>query len=246
MTPIKKTKGLVSLFDVGLTFEGKVLRIHLDAKVIINLDLGKVKGVHDLLTAGMSVDIQCFKHSFVRQPLVLTGALEHEKTANWNRFSGSIAISLKTISINALGMYKQVYAAPSLCPRTAHSSPMAWSRGRYLQSVGQNSPNKAPMLINLLILGALMAGAHLSAAFSIASLGAYFDAQADFRFHFSPLRYQAEVAVTAGVSYGIKIRRFIKKFSASIGVRLELKGPPLGDTVYLEIVYISFSVDFRS
>ncbi|KAK1955872.1 hypothetical protein LY78DRAFT_686536 [Colletotrichum sublineola] len=244
MTPIKKTKGLVSLFDarpVGAGVKG----------LQINLDLGKVKGVHDLLTAGMSVDIQCFKHSFVRQPLVLTGALEHEKTANWNRFSGSIAISLKTISINALGMYKQVYAAPSLCPQV---------RG-VIAAFRYNSRLRLPPVDQIItfplvpgfsngqdvsIQGALMAGAHLSAAFSIASLGAYFDAQADFRFHFSPLRYQAEVAVTAGVSYGIKIRRFIKKFSASIGVRLELKGPPLGDTVYLEIVYISFSVDFRS
>ncbi|KAJ1328909.1 DUF6603 domain-containing protein [Microdochium nivale] len=126
MAPIKKQKGSVKLSGVGLTFEGGVLRIHLDARVLvgpigagvnglqINLNLNKVKGLHNLLDVGLSVDIQGFEMSFDRSPILLSGALEHEKTASANRFSGGIAISVKAISINALGMYEQVYAQPPL------------------------------------------------------------------------------------------------------------------------------------
>ncbi|KAM7195153.1 hypothetical protein V8F33_006827 [Rhypophila sp. PSN 637] len=461
MTPIKKSKGGVSISGIGLTFENKVLSIHLDAKVLVgpvgagvkglqvNLDLAKVKGFHDLLDVGVSIDIQGFELSFERSPLVLAGALEHQKTAQSNRFQGGIAISLKAISISALGMYEQVKAAPpvpeydsffvygmvegtlftvgwaevrgiiaafgynsrlrlppvdqiisfplvsgfneggtggisilgALKTLTGDGGPNAWispsmgslwfAAGLVIRAcqlldiravatlaLGPNqkeigllarataclprgsTPDKALMLIDLSILGkldlqhgelavdgqinptsfilsrdcrpsggfairtwfnaeeknphagdwvvtfggyhplfqrpahypaperlrigwrvssnlsvsgeayaaitpgAVMAGIKMQAVFSLGPIGAYFDAQADFLVNMAPLRYEAVVAVSAGVSYEIRVWRFTKKLSASVGARLELEGPPLGGTVHFKVAFVSFSVDF--
>lgn len=461
MMPIKKSKGGVSLSGIGVTFENKVLRIHLDAKVLVgpvgagvkglqvNLDLAKAKGLHDLLAVGVSIDIQGFELSFERSPLLLAGALDHEKTAQSNRFQGGIAISLKAISINALGMYEQVYASPpmpaydsffvygmvegtlftvgwaevrgiiaafgynsrlrlppvdqimsfplvsgfndggtggisilgALKTLTGDGGPNAWispsmgslwfAAGLVIRAcqlldiravatlaLGPNqkeigllarataclprgsTPDKALMLIDLSILGkldlqhgelavdgqinpasfilsrdcrpsggfairtwfdaeeknphagdwvvtfggyhpsfqrpahypapdrlrigwrvssnlsvsgeayaaitpgAVMAGVKLQAVFSMGSLGAYFDAHADFLVNMAPLHYEAVVAVSAGVSYEIRVWRFTKKLTASVGARLELEGPPLGGTVHFKVAFVSFSVDF--
>lgn len=459
MTPIKKSKGSVSLNGVGVTFKNKVLRIHLDARVLVgpvgagvkglqvNFDLGRIKGLHDLLATGVSVDIQGFEMSVDRSPLLLAGALEHVKTANSNRFSGGIAISLKAITINALGMYEQVYAAPpmpaydsffvygmvegtlftvgwaeirgiiaafgynsrlrlppvdqllsfplvsgfkseggvsildALKTLTGDGGPNAWispsmgslwfaaglvmracqtldinavatlSLGPSQKEIGLLSrataclprgttSDKALMLIDLSILGkldlqhgelaidgqinptsfifsrdcrpsggfairtwfdaeeknphagdwvvtfggyhpsfrrpvhypaparlrigwrvssnlsvsgeayaaitpgAVMAGTRLQAVFSMGSLGAYFDAHADFLVNMAPLHYEAVVAVSAGVSYEIRVWKLRKKFSVEVGARLELEGPPLGGSVHFNVSVISFSVDF--
>ncbi|KAI0126363.1 hypothetical protein BJ170DRAFT_403300 [Xylariales sp. AK1849] len=121
--PLSKKKGPVTLSGVALSYEGGKLRIHLDASVLIGpiaagvqglnlfMDVGRVDGLHNLLHAPLEVQIEGFDMSFDRSPVMLAGALYHKPGTK--AYYGGIAISLKKLSIAALGMYSQIDAQPS-------------------------------------------------------------------------------------------------------------------------------------
>ena len=121
MTPIAEKKGPIKLSGIGITFEKEILQIHLDASVLVGpigagvsgltvrLDISKTHGLHNLLSVGVSVHIDGFEVSFDRAPVLLAGALLNEERPESKRFSGGIALSLKALSVGAMGMYEQVY-----------------------------------------------------------------------------------------------------------------------------------------
>ncbi|KAM0187201.1 hypothetical protein ACHAPI_011342 [Fusarium lateritium] len=119
---LTKKKGPLTLSGMSLSYEGGVLRIHLNASVligpisagiqglnlIVRLDSKQIHRLHDLLHIPIDVNVEGFNISFTRMPIQIAGALRHKPGTK--AYFGGVAISLSTFSIAALGMYEQVPA----------------------------------------------------------------------------------------------------------------------------------------
>jgi hypothetical protein len=119
---LAKKKGPLTLSGISLSYEGGVLRIHLDASVLIGpisasiqglnlvvrLDSKQIHGLHDILHVPIDVEIEGFDMSFSRMPIQIAGAFHHKPGTK--AYFGGVAISLSTFSIAALGSYEQVPA----------------------------------------------------------------------------------------------------------------------------------------
>jgi hypothetical protein len=92
----------------------------------------------------------------------------------------------------------------------------------------------------------IMAGGGLEVLFHDGDLRAWFTAQADFLLSWHPFFYTAEIAVSIGVSYRLNLLFCHKTITASLGADLNLWGPPTGGVVKIDLVVVSFSVDFGS
>jgi hypothetical protein len=94
--------------------------------------------------------------------------------------------------------------------------------------------------------GAVMAGGLLQAVFSAGPFGAHFDAHADFLVNLKPLYYEADIGISAGVYFEIRLLFIRKKFSLDLGASLHLEGPPIHGKVTFDMCIFSFSVSFGS
>jgi hypothetical protein len=90
----------------------------------------------------------------------------------------------------------------------------------------------------------VMAGGGLEVLFQEGALRAWFTAQADFLVAWRPFTYQAEIAVSIGVSYQLSVLGCTKTVTASLGADLTLWGPPTSGIARVNLVLVSFSVRF--
>lgn len=97
---------------------------------------------------------------------------------------------------------------------------------------------------------ALMAGGCLKATWESGNLSANFNAGADFLISWKPYHYDAQVSISVGVAYTIKINlgftSIHKTFKADLGVGLHLWGPDFAGKAYIDWYIISFSISFGS
>ncbi|KAK7420242.1 hypothetical protein QQX98_002897 [Neonectria punicea] len=119
MAPLKRKKAGLSISGLGISFENRMIQLHLDAVLDIgpmtagirglnvSLDIQSAKGLHGLLAAHMTASISGFDLTFDRSPMLLSGALIHQKRGNTEIFSGGMAISLKEITVGAVGLYQK-------------------------------------------------------------------------------------------------------------------------------------------
>ncbi|KAH6950258.1 hypothetical protein DER45DRAFT_599903 [Fusarium avenaceum] len=137
----------------------------------------------------------------------------------------------------SFGGYHPMYQVPTHYPRPQRLG-ISWTLSSNLRVTGNAYAAITP--------GAVMAGGLLQAVFSAGPLGAHFDAHADFLVNLKPLHYMADMAVSAGVYYEIRVWRFRKKISVNVGASLHLEGPPIHGSVYFDLSVVSFTVSFGS
>ncbi|KAK3364725.1 hypothetical protein B0T25DRAFT_599276, partial [Lasiosphaeria hispida] len=135
----------------------------------------------------------------------------------------------------SFGGYHPAFRRPDHYPNPARLG-ISWSISSHLSVTGEAYAAVTP--------GAIMAGGMLHACFQLGGLSAWFDAHADFLVNLKPLYYEAEIAVSAGVSYEIRIWFIRAKISIELGASLILSGPPLGGTVHLDVAVLHFNIDF--
>lgn len=92
----------------------------------------------------------------------------------------------------------------------------------------------------------IMAGGGLEVLFQDGDLRAWFIAHADFLVSWHPFFYTAEISISIGASYRLNLLFCHKTITVSLGAGLKLWGPPTGGTVRIDLVVVSFSVDFGS
>ncbi|KAJ9418131.1 hypothetical protein QL093DRAFT_2580101 [Fusarium oxysporum] len=137
----------------------------------------------------------------------------------------------------SFGGYHPMYQVPAHYPRPQRLG-ISWTLSSNLRVTGNAYAAITP--------GAVMAGGMLQAVFSAGPLGAHFDAHADFLVNLRPLYYMADMAVSAGVYYEIRVWRFRKKISVNVGASLHLEGPPIHGQVHFDLSVVSFTVSFGS
>ncbi|KAF5701766.1 hypothetical protein FGLOB1_10001 [Fusarium globosum] len=137
----------------------------------------------------------------------------------------------------SFGGYHPTYQVPAHYPRPQRLG-ISWTLSSNLRITGNAYAAITP--------GAVMAGGMLQAVFSAGPLGAHFDAHADFLVNLKPLHYMADMAVSAGVYYEIRVWRFRKKISVNVGASLHLEGPPIHGSVHFDLSVVSFTVSFGS
>ncbi|CCT73302.1 uncharacterized protein FFUJ_10013 [Fusarium fujikuroi IMI 58289] len=137
----------------------------------------------------------------------------------------------------SFGGYHPMYQVPAHYPRPQRLG-ISWTLSSNLRVTGNAYAAITP--------GAIMAGGMLQAVFSAGPLGAHFDAHADFLVNLKPLHYVADMAVSAGVYYEIRVWRFRKKISVNVGASLHLEGPPIHGNVHFDLSVVSFTVSFGS
>jgi hypothetical protein len=135
----------------------------------------------------------------------------------------------------SFGGYHPSFRRPDHYPNPKRLS-ISWAVSSNLSVTGEAYAAVTP--------GAIMAGGLLHASFQLGGLTAWFDAHADFIVNLKPLHYEAEVAVSAGVSYEIRVWFIRTKISIELGATLVLAGPPLGGTVHFDVCVMSFDVHF--
>lgn len=89
-----------------------------------------------------------------------------------------------------------------------------------------------------------MGGGRLHASLSLGPLGAWFDAYADFLINYSPFHFTADVGVSVGVSFTLDLWFVTIHISVEIGARLNLLGPPISGTVYVDFWVFGFEIKF--
>ncbi|MGE5329263.1 MAG: DUF6603 domain-containing protein [Deltaproteobacteria bacterium] len=92
----------------------------------------------------------------------------------------------------------------------------------------------------------MMAGANLALTFESGNLKAWLKASADFLIKWKPFFYSAEVSVSIGASYTLKILWVKKTFTIELGADLSLWGPDFSGKVRIKWFIISFTVSFGS
>jgi len=99
---------------------------------------------------------------------------------------------------------------------------------------------------------AIMAGAKLDLVYQKGNVRAWFLAYADFLCQWKPLYYDANIGVSVGASYTLRIgvtiaRRFIgvtKTFSISLKAQLHLYGPPTGGRIDIKLPIVTIGIRF--
>ncbi|KAJ4287909.1 hypothetical protein N0V88_007529 [Collariella sp. IMI 366227] len=135
----------------------------------------------------------------------------------------------------SFGGYHPSFRRPDHYPNPARLR-ISWAISSNLSVTGEAYAAVTP--------GAIMAGALLHACFQLGGLTAWFDAHADFLVNLKPLHYETEIAISAGISYEIRVWLIRTKISIELGASLRLSGPPLGGTVHFDLCIFSFDVHF--
>jgi hypothetical protein len=90
----------------------------------------------------------------------------------------------------------------------------------------------------------VMAGGGLDVLFHSGELQAWFTAHTNLLIAWHPSYYVADVAVGIGVSYRLNLGAIHKTISVSLGANLHITGPPTRGVVTVDLVVVSFSVEF--
>ncbi|EXM21862.1 hypothetical protein RAB80_013731 [Fusarium oxysporum f. sp. vasinfectum] len=199
-------------------------------KALILIDLSVV-GKLDLVHGELSVDGLINPTSFIlnKDCRPSGGFAIRSWFGKNNPHSGDWVVSF--------GGYHPMYQVPAHYPRPQRLG-ISWTLSSNLRVTGNAYAAITP--------GAVMAGGMLQAVFSAGPLGAHFDAHADFLVNLKPLHYMADMAVSAGVYYEIRVWRFRKKISVQVGASLHLEGPPIHGSVHFDLSVVSFTVSFGS
>ncbi|KAF5566290.1 hypothetical protein FNAPI_1207 [Fusarium napiforme] len=199
-------------------------------KALILIDLSVV-GKLDLVHGELSVDGLINPTSFIlnKDCRPSGGFAIRSWFGKNNPHSGDWVVSF--------GGYHPMYQVPAHYPRPQRLG-ISWTLSSNLRVTGNAYAAITP--------GAVMAGGMLQAVFSAGPLGAHFDAHADFLVNLKPLHYMADMAVSAGVYYEIRVWRFRKKISVEVGASLHLEGPPIHGSVHFDLSVVSFTVSFGS
>jgi hypothetical protein len=199
-------------------------------KALILIDLSVV-GKLDLVHGELSVDGLINPTSFIlnKDCRPSGGFAIRSWFGKNNPHSGDWVVSF--------GGYHPMYQVPAHYPRPQRLG-ISWTLSSNLRVTGNAYAAITP--------GAIMAGGMLQAVFSAGPLGAHFDAHADFLVNLKPLHYVADMAVSAGVYYEIRVWRFRKKISVNVGASLHLEGPPIHGSVHFDLSVVSFTVSFGS
>jgi Family of unknown function (DUF6603) len=88
--------------------------------------------------------------------------------------------------------------------------------------------------------GAFMAGMRMSATFSAGPIDAWFDAGIDFMVRWGPFQYEA----TAWVTIGCAVDLGLFTLRVQVGANLQIWGPALGGTAYVDLDVVSFTIAF--
>ena len=89
-----------------------------------------------------------------------------------------------------------------------------------------------------------MGGGQLSLTFKNGSLGACFDAWADFLINYRPFSFVGEVGVSIAVMYTVHVGCFTYHFNVHFGASLHLHGPPVAGYAHVDWSIISFDIYF--
>ncbi|CVK98185.1 uncharacterized protein FMAN_12252 [Fusarium mangiferae] len=199
-------------------------------KALVLIDLSVV-GKLDLVNGELSVDGLINPTSFIlnKDCRPSGGFAIRSWFGKNNPHSGDWVVSF--------GGYHPMYQVPAHYPRPQRLG-ISWTLSSNLRVTGNAYAAITP--------GAIMAGGMLQAVFSAGPLGAHFDAHADFLVNLKPLHYVADMAVSAGVYYEIRVWRFRKKISVNVGASLHLEGPPIHGKVHFDLSVVSFTVSFGS
>lgn len=91
---------------------------------------------------------------------------------------------------------------------------------------------------------AIMAGGSLNATFQSGGLHAWFDVDADFLMIWKPFYYEADLGVSIGVSYRIKVWFVHVTITVHLGVDLSLHGPPFGGKARFHVGPFHVTISF--
>lgn len=89
---------------------------------------------------------------------------------------------------------------------------------------------------------AIMAGGALEATWQSGDLSAWFNAQADFLIEWKPFSYYADMNVNIGVRYRLHLLFTTVSLTVSVGVGLEMWGPPFGGAAHIDLSVVSFTI----
>jgi hypothetical protein len=87
-----------------------------------------------------------------------------------------------------------------------------------------------------------MLGAKLEATFHSGRISAWFTAYLDVIINWSPLYFEAEL----GISLRVEASFFLTSIKATIGASIMMWGPPVGGIAHIDLVVISFDIEFGS
>ncbi|HKR13831.1 MAG TPA: DUF6603 domain-containing protein [Pyrinomonadaceae bacterium] len=87
-----------------------------------------------------------------------------------------------------------------------------------------------------------MLGAKLEATFHSGRISAWFTAYLDVIINWSPLYFEAEL----GISLRVEASFFLTSIKATIGASIMMWGPPVGGIAHIDLVVISFAIEFGS
>lgn len=85
-----------------------------------------------------------------------------------------------------------------------------------------------------------MLGAKLEATFHSGRISAWFTAYLDVIINWSPLYFEAEL----GISLRVEASFFLTSIKATIGASIMMWGPPVGGIAHVDLVVVSFDIEF--
>ena len=133
----------------------------------------------------------------------------------------------------SLGGYHPLFSKPSWYPSLPRLG-FSWHLTDALQITGEAYFALTP--------ACAMGGGRLAVTFAAASLKAWFTAQADFIMYWRPFWFEADVAVSIGLSLTLNVGFVQVSVSLELGVSVELWGPPLRGLAHVSCWVISFDV----
>ena len=86
----------------------------------------------------------------------------------------------------------------------------------------------------------LMVGGKLEATFTSGRISAWFTVHLDVIVNWQPLFFEAEI----GISLRVEAAFFLTSLKLAIGATIKMWGPPVGGIAYIDIVVVSFAIDF--
>jgi hypothetical protein len=90
----------------------------------------------------------------------------------------------------------------------------------------------------------IMAGGELSLVYELVKLKAWLIAMCDFWIQWKPWHYEADIGVSIGASYTLKIFKFQHTFKVELGASLQIAGPSFHGKAHVSWHIISFTISF--
>lgn len=134
-----------------------------------------------------------------------------------------------------LGGYSPYFKPPSWYPQVPRLG-FNWNLDSRISITGEAYYALTP--------SALMAGGLLDAKYEHKKLKAWFKAYADIIVWWNPFRFIAEIGISIGASYKLKVGFIHKTFKVELGADLKLWGPPTGGKVKVHWWVVTIKVEF--